>query len=229
MSISALSQMPNTVLDTFVFENQQIKYKKLHSARTIETFNTFTNNISPSEIADIYDTVEADKSPYSDNKIFRLLLNYEQSKNKFTYETEYSDLTYFISPIQLIHVKECSTQIPLNNYKWANRERWSALAHLVTSHNQDILLSNLEGSLVETSRFNIFLYDPNSDLVMTPTLQSGCLKGVFREFCLFDKKINLPVLGFKKLIECDFSIEKIAQAELYVGNSVRGIMRAEIL
>ena len=96
-------------------------------------------------------------------------------------------------------------------------------------NTMSFFLSNEKNELVETSRFNIFLFDKRNDIVFTPSLASGCINGVYRRFVFCQNFIQLPKLGKKKIQELCLTAEKIYDYQLFVANSVRGVLLAELL
>ena len=82
----------------------------------------------------------------------------------------------------------------------------------------DTVLLNKRGEITQGTITNIFL-DLGADALLTPALRCGLLPGVLRQKLLAEGSAEEAVL--KK--------EDLAQAEaLYVGNSVRGLLRAEL-
>ena len=80
----------------------------------------------------------------------------------------------------------------------------------------EVLYLNERGELAEGSRTNIFV--ERDGQLLTPPLSSGLLPGVLRR--------DLILQG--KAVEAVLTLEDLARAEaVYVGNSVRGLVRAE--
>jgi len=85
-----------------------------------------------------------------------------------------------------------------------------------TAKADEVLYLNERGELTEGSRTNIFV-ERNGKL-LTPPLAAGLLPGVLRS----------DLLGSGKAIEATLTLDDLAGADaVYVGNSVRGLVRAE--
>lgn len=85
-----------------------------------------------------------------------------------------------------------------------------------TQGADEVLYLNERGELAEGSRTNIFI--ERHGRLLTPPLSSGLLPGVLRR--------DLIVKG--KAVEAVLTLDDLARADaVYVGNSVRGLVRAE--
>ncbi|MEN3013018.1 MAG: aminodeoxychorismate synthase component I [Endomicrobiia bacterium] len=81
----------------------------------------------------------------------------------------------------------------------------------------DVLFTNNERQITETSRGNIFLKIDGK--IFTPKLKSGLLKGVFRSL----------IMKYNDVIETFLTVEDLFKAQkIYITNSVIGIREAEI-
>jgi para-aminobenzoate synthetase/4-amino-4-deoxychorismate lyase len=82
----------------------------------------------------------------------------------------------------------------------------------------EVLYLNERGELAEGSRTNVFV--ERGGKLLTPPLSSGLLPGVLRRELLLNGKAEEAVL----------TVEDLARADgVYVGNSVRGLVKAEPL
>jgi para-aminobenzoate synthetase/4-amino-4-deoxychorismate lyase len=81
----------------------------------------------------------------------------------------------------------------------------------------EVIFLNIYGELTEGAVTNIFVL--NREGLYTPPLHCGLLAGVLREYLLREKKLTEKVIRLKDIMEAD---------KVYVGNSVRGLMEAEI-
>jgi para-aminobenzoate synthetase/4-amino-4-deoxychorismate lyase len=85
-----------------------------------------------------------------------------------------------------------------------------------TAKADEVLYLNERGELAEGSRTNIFV--ERGGKLVTPPLASGLLPGVLRS----------ELIASGKAVEDTLSLDDLANAEaVYVGNSVRGLVRAE--
>ncbi len=82
----------------------------------------------------------------------------------------------------------------------------------------EVIFLNTRGELAEGAITNIFL--SKEGILYTPKLECGLLPGVLREHLLHEGKVQERILYLKDLKEAD---------KIYVGNSVRGLLEAEII
>lgn len=239
------------ILDTFVFKNQKITYKHEHAERTFETFcylyskldskfkinatsdqtsshhNIFFNNITT-----LYSQIEADLAgqynhhPLRVRLIFDCLYSNAPTLTAPAPAIEITNLSAISEPQRLNVVLTPHPPLLDHQYKFADRSHWHQLLTKKLNEADDILLVNLNNEAIETSRFNIFLYDEQKDLFITPPLNSGCLNGVLRRTYLKNNLINTSEYQNKKLIEAPILLEKISDHNFFVGNSVRGFLNA---
>jgi para-aminobenzoate synthetase/4-amino-4-deoxychorismate lyase len=93
---------------------------------------------------------------------------------------------------------------------------WQHYADTVKS--DEVLYLNERGELAEGSRTNVFI--ERGGELLTPSLSSGLLPGVLRSELLRTGKAKEAVL----------TLEDVSRADaVYVGNSVRGLVKAEPL
>lgn len=216
----------DNILDTFVFTNSEIKYKKYHCARTVEAFH-FLNMRLDEKIAVCYDTIEKKYSgKLSEGECLRVVFS-------VTHPPEYSvavrKLDVLSSVISLNVENLPGPPGPDRAFKWENRQYWDLLAKKRPAGADDTLVLNA-GLLVETGRFNIFCYDAVNDVILTPELRAGCLNGVLRRFAMASGFLPLP--GTKKetrVIEKNINYQEIDKYRLFVGNSVRGLLPAVLI
>ena len=213
------------ILDTFIFSNSEIKYKKYHCARTLEAFR-FLNINRDEEIAACYEAIEKQFAGKATNdECVRVVFSVTEPAE---YSVTVRKLEPFNSEIILNVVSLQSPPGPDRAFKWENRESWDRLAKDRPAGAIDTLVLN-SGLLVETSRFNIFCYDAASDLILTPELSSGCLNGVLRRFAIATGFLSLPGSEKIKIIEKNVSFKDIKNYKIFVGNSVRGVLPATIM
>jgi branched-subunit amino acid aminotransferase/4-amino-4-deoxychorismate lyase len=179
-----------------------------------------------SEIQNIYDDIEAtykNRTPADEGLrlIFSkdLPLSYRVENYKIEKLNPIIQLQMIKAPLENTHNRFDSA------YKWEDRSYWNLLLNQKKNEVDDILVVNDHDHIVETSRFNIFLYDEKKDLVSTSALDSGCLNGVYRRFVLDHGYLDLPGIGNKIIIENKISLEDLALNRIFVGNSVRSTAR----
>jgi branched-subunit amino acid aminotransferase/4-amino-4-deoxychorismate lyase len=214
----------NCVLDTLLVSDSEITLKRFHIERTSETFKFLKYSFS-SEIEDVYSAVGARFQDNTDRKIVRLLFS---PKNPNDYDVEVSDFKDLAVPVKLRIENSVELIEPIHKYKFSDRSRWQNL--MKATEDTDVLLVKT-GLAVETSRFNLFLHKKTENILLTPTLHSGCLNGVLRRSGIHYGKLQLPGGDAIPIMEKDFSLEEILRPEnkLFVGNSVRGLLPAEIV
>ena len=89
-----------------------------------------------------------------------------------------------------------------------------AALHAERSGIDDCFLLNQHGRICDSTIANVFLV--KNGLISTPSLEEGCIAGVFRKYL-----IHLPGLN---IIEKPISLEELEKAdEVFLTNSVRGI------
>lgn len=217
---------PSNILDTLVFKESQIYLKYFHALRTYETFQFLKVSLDFSKIQNIYDDIETTyKNRTPDDEGLRLIFS---RTLPLSYRVENYKIARLNPIIQLQIIKTPSAnQTRFDSaYKWEDRSYWNQLLNQKKIEADDILVVNDHNQIIETSRFNIFLYDEKKDLVSTPALDSGCLNGVYRRFVLDHGYLDLPGIGNKKIVETQILQEEVAINRIFVGNSVRGLLPA---
>lgn len=216
------------ILDTFKIEATGIVYKQLHALRTYEAYQQMYKLITFGDILLKYDEIEKQLTVKGvKDKIVRVVF----SARDFMYTFTVAEHVAIQSPVRLELIKNPVQKSGLGpqNYKWQQRLFWDKLIQNKTKDAFDVISVNEKDELVETSRFNIFLYDKITDLVLTSALSSGCINGVFRRLILHQGYIDLPNLGRKKIQETGLPADKIFDYQLFVANSVRGVLSAELI
>lgn len=217
----------NNILDTLRLDSTGFFLKKFHVQRTFEAFQEIQNPISYEKVFQIYNLTESDLlSSYSEPKIIRMLFD----KTSANYTVSEHELTILNQPVQLeINLKANQpTGLGLQNFKWENRTFWNDLLQKKSSASDDIISVNTEGHITETSRFNIFLYSKEKDLVFTPSLTSGCINGVYRRFVMDQKLIHLPNLGPTSIVEMPILSDRLFESQIFLANSVRSVVQANL-
>jgi 4-amino-4-deoxychorismate lyase len=106
---------------------------------------------------------------------------------------------------------------PLIRHKTTQRALYeTARAEFPADTSDEVLLLNEKGELTEGTITNLFVEDDEGRL-MTPPLSSGCLAGVLRT----------SLICARKAYNHRLRPEDLEGRKLYVGNSLRGLVRAE--
>ncbi|HZG27835.1 MAG TPA: aminotransferase class IV family protein [Ensifer sp.] len=108
---------------------------------------------------------------------------------------------------------------PLIRHKTTRRALYEAArAEFPTDKVNDVILLNEKGELAEGTITNLFVEDDQGGL-MTPPISSGCLAGVLRT----------SLICARKAYNHRLRPEDLNGRSLYVGNSLRGLIRAELI
>lgn len=221
--------MSDKVLDTLKFKDSKIFLKKFHVQRSYEACALVDPQTQLVEIKQIYDQLESQYSAeLTQTNILRIefnpldLLNFEVSV------IEKSKLPEILT-LELMRTALQTPGLGSQNYKWSQREQWD---HILKSKNpkaDDVICVNLKNEVTETVRCNLFFYDTNRDLVLTPPLHAGCINGVYRRYVIESGSIMLPELGSKKIRVENILSYEIIKYQIFAANSVREVMKANLL
>lgn len=238
---------PVAVLDTLKFKEGKIFLKKFHVQRTFEAMAFKKINVSLENVIRFYDLIEEETAlRIEPQQILRISIPVVSTTGQsFEYsfdpvrdlargsQVEIVDTPYFsAAPKLALHFKDRqSSGIGEQNFKWTNREFWQKLLAQKKTGADDVLAINDKDQITETSRCNILFFDPQADLVFTPSLDSGCLNGVYRRFIMSQGTVQLPALGHKKIIEENLTAIDLNKKNysVYLINSIREVLPASIL
>lgn len=217
----------NNPLDTVRFDDEKIVLLNFHIQRTFEAFTFLNTNVSYADLEKIYQLIEKDyaKKTTSSDKLRIIFTN----PPSLDYQCEVQSLQKINVPVKVNTVEINAPLAPNCSFKWEDQSRWTELLKKKYENCDDILLINSKYDIIETSRFNVFCYDPVRDTTFTPPLSSGCLNGVYRRFALSEKSIALPGIGSRKLIERNIKLDELSYYDLFVANSVRGVLKASLV
>ena len=108
---------------------------------------------------------------------------------------------------------------PLIRHKTTRRALYEAArAEFPADQINEVILLNEKGELAEGTITNLFVEDDEGRL-MTPPISSGCLAGVLRT----------SLICARKAYNHRLRPEDLAGRPVYVGNSLRGLIRAELI
>jgi 4-amino-4-deoxychorismate lyase len=113
---------------------------------------------------------------------------------------------------------------PLYRHKTTRREPYEAArAEFPVDEVNEVLLTNERGELCEGTITNLFVED-HEGMLMTPPIASGILPGVLRADLIRERRAKSQVLTPAMLEDAIDTGRKI-----FVGNSLRGLIRAELV
>ena len=112
-----------------------------------------------------------------------------------------------------------SSADPLLRHKTTRRALYEdALAEAVQRCGVDeVLFQNERGELCEAARCNLFV--PQGEILLTPPLSCGLLPGTLRAALIAQGRARESILR----------LEDVARTEFFLGNSVRGLVRARLV
>ncbi|MGJ7039110.1 4-amino-4-deoxychorismate lyase [Shinella sp. BE166] len=107
---------------------------------------------------------------------------------------------------------------PLLRHKTSRRAAYTAArAEFPTTEAEEVILLNERGELCEGTITSLFL-EEGSSILKTPPLSSGLLAGVLRQ----------ELLETGKAVERALRPEDLAHGTIFVGNSLRGLIRGSL-
>ena len=216
--------MQNKILDTFKTINGKINFKIHHCQRTYEALRYLNIQIDLESVIKIYTKIETQLSDNYSDKVFKLTLDPENLENSLLEARKLESLPNIVN----LYLQNTTEPPALaRQFKWAERSYWNQLLANLPANYQDVLLCNQDNQAIETARCNLYLYEPARDVMITPPLKSGCLNGVLRRAVLAEGAVDVPQLGYKKVIEENITLTTLDNSPyLYIGNAVRGLMKA---
>ena len=215
--------MKENIIDTFRCTNNEILYKDLHIDRVVNSFNFFHFLVDVKKILKLYDQIEI-QTP-NDRRV-RVEFTV---KSDFKTEITTSAFQAMPSPVKLtpaLFGQQLSGE-GIGNLKTTDRSYWEKNLRTLPEEalDCDILGLNDQMMVTETSRFNLFVFDGQQ--FFTPSLESGCLRGVFREHCFLDDGIMYQDFKYP-LLEKNFSLDELKNYQIFVGNSLQGLLPARL-
>lgn len=113
---------------------------------------------------------------------------------------------------------------PLYRHKTSRREPYEAArAEFSADEADEVLLTNGRGEMCEGTITSLFVEDQEG-ILMTPPITSGILPGVLRADLIRERRAKGAVLT-----PADLQEAMTAGRKIFVGNSLRGLIRAELL
>jgi len=134
----------------------------------------------------------------------------------------FDDVASNSSPLPRIRISSCATDShsPYLFHKTTRRDLYDSEKEVALREGYyEVLFVNERGEITEGSISNIFVR--KNGRILTPAQDCGLLNGILRRYLIqnSNEKIREAILTVKDLIEAD---------ALYVGNSVRGLMRVTL-
>ncbi len=211
------------IIDTFKITNKGIPLKKYHIQRSLEAFQALGLPQNEFQLRAMYQQIE-DKNQFLQKEMkARITFNTNDLKKSVC---DISNIDSLPQPLTLELAQNYFqlSGLGLQNYKISKRDYWTTV--LSNSHCVDVIGINQDNCVTETSRFNLFLLKDNR--LYTPSLNSGCISGVYRRYLLDQGYFEL---GSEKipLIEKDILASEIKKYEIYIGNSLRGMHKAILI
>lgn len=206
------------ILDTFKMTEGHIFLKELHIERSLEACVSLNSGTSSSDLISIYEKIERRYK----NAILSVIIDPFDLSNWHSHEKK---IEFLAEPI-LLSLSFDAHLIPKSTFKWADRKPWNNLVNQKPPTAQDTLLVHPDGLIRETSRFNVFIFDRHRNCYLTPSLESGCVNGVLRRWLLQRGLEKGPVVSSTVFIS---QLQDTDRYELFVGNSVRGLLRAQMI
>lgn len=215
--------MCGDILDSLRVQEGRILLKEHHIDRTWEALRFAGRAFRRDEVAAVYGRFEAAQAHTSG--CWRLVF---PAGGPLEPRYEPRALNPLPEPVRLwpVAVSDPALAPPRSHYKWGDRTSWQTLLDRRPAGADDVLTLTADGRLRETSRFNIFALHRTSQTFTTPPLSAGCLNGVYRRHVLSRGHVELPGQAAVPVAEDDLRLQDLSQYDLYVGNSLRGLIRA---
>jgi para-aminobenzoate synthetase / 4-amino-4-deoxychorismate lyase len=217
LKMKFLTDPPKTfeIIETMLFvPGDGIWLREEHMSRLKSSASYFGYRFDGSRIAAALDATVAEEP----NKRQRVRMLLSEDGDVSVTSTVIPDpepdavMRYVVSPTRL------DPDNPFLFHKTTRRElydsEWQHFADTVGS--DEVVYLNKSGALAEGSRTNIFV--ERGGVLLTPPLAAGLLPGTFRESLLVSGKAQEHTLLEDDLVSGDV---------VYLGNSVRGLVRAE--
>ncbi|TNM62631.1 aminotransferase class IV family protein [Aliirhizobium smilacinae] len=113
---------------------------------------------------------------------------------------------------------------PLYRHKTSRREPYEAArAEFSADEADEVLLTNERGEMCEGTITNLFVEDLDG-MLLTPPITSGILPGVLRADLIRERRAKGAILT-----PADLQDAMMAGRKIFVGNSLRGLIRAELV
>lgn len=209
------------VVDTLEFNDSGFTYLSEHIERTYLALRDQLVQIDKHHIQNLYQKIEVElRTKLNTNTSHKVRLVLAKD---LTYDIEATPFAATKQPVilQLITFKQF-----LPRYKTTERNVWSSLLQNKKEAADDILIVNQQGNIVEASIYSVFY--KMGDEFFTPPSSDGAMYSVFQSHHIKIGSITVDNRTYK-LSERSLSVSELPTIELYVGNSVRGLLNASLL
>ncbi len=116
-----------------------------------------------------------------------------------------------VERVELINTKE-------RNFKWEQWQRQMSANYPLTNNYDEVLFVDQNDYVLETLRANFYL--KNEELLITPPLELGLLKGTYRQWLIDQGKVSERPILLKEITPSD---------SLYLSNALIGLVPAIIV
>ncbi|AZZ37893.1 hypothetical protein CIK05_14150 [Bdellovibrio sp. qaytius] len=207
------------VVDTFKFDGE-ITYLTEHIERTCMALRDQQVQVEQYQIQSLYQKLSDDlkAKKLSQPQKVRVVFNKD-----LTYSLECSELPIVDRPVVLNTVAHRQF---LPRFKTTERTAWNNLLKQKDEKADDVLVINGQGLATETSIYSVFY--KLGDNMFTPPITDGCMHSVFQAHHIKKGSITVNDRTYKLSVR-SLPASELPNVELYVGNSVRGLNRANLL
>lgn len=207
------------IVDTFAFDETGITYLAEHIERTYLAFQNQIIHFEIDTIKSVYQNIESKlRSQIKTLSKVRIIF-----AKDLTYKIEVTTLE---NSDALVTLQLVVSENFLPQFKTTERTTWDNLLKNKKPNAHDILVINKIGHVVETSIYSFFYKKDNQ--FFTVPISDGGLHSVFQNYHLKKGMITVGGQTFK-LTQRSLPVTEIKTVELYVGNSVRGLKKANLL
>lgn len=209
------------VVDTLEFKDFGFTYLPEHVERTYLALRDQMVQVDRYHIQNLYQKIESElrtKLNTQGSQKVRLVL-----AKDLTYTIEATPLEATKQPVllQLMPFKQF-----LPRYKTTERNVWTQLLQNKKEAAHDVLIVNKQNNVVEASIYSVFY--KKGDEFFTPPSSDGGMHSVFQAYHIKKGSITVDDRTYK-LSERSLPASELPTVELYVGNSVRGLLKASLL
>lgn len=207
------------IVDTLAFDGMGFTYLAEHIERTHLAFQNQMLHFEIDKIQKIYQKIETElRSEIKNLSKVRIIFTKD-----LNYKIEVTAVPVSIDPVSL-QLVSCQEILP--QFKTLERAVWDKLLENKNPKADDVLVVNKSGHVVETSIYSLF-YKMNDQFFTVP-LSDGGLHSVFQSYHLKSGVITVDGQTYN-LTQRSLPASEIQFVDLYVGNSVRGLKKAELL
>jgi 4-amino-4-deoxychorismate lyase len=212
------------IFETFVYENNQIKFGEYHYERALkgcEVLGLEKSMLTPLSVLEDLLNLKIK------NKSMRVRWNiYRGGLGKYTPEENFVVENFLIQPF--IRASEFKTKaffsdrITVPSLPWSNCKTLSALIYVMAGQEKvqkgfdEVILLNAHGHVCEAGSSNLFWI--KDEVYYTPALSTNCVAGIGRRVVIEElKSMNLPIY------EGEFNTVDVLNADHVFTTNVTGI------